>query len=223
MVRVQYNETIDGMNYTVNGVRFCAEQLMLLTADLADAFALEIPTTLHKVANETRGKRMYGAVVYRYYAEKRDNGMYDVVEEYEICVGDTRGARKVEPVYYRLSEIEIRELVAAVCNYYKKCCFDNIGSYISVANMESPTSGKAVENQFVVKFEYGTMLQSYKTNVAMVDTFAKKTFLDPQYNVSQTTSKYVNAFLGIDTKEREKQIKNGDIIIMNLNGNYDFE
>lgn len=70
-------------------------------------------------------------------------------------------------------------------------------------------------NHTIVETETETSLFSYQTKVVEIKNGV--VYLDPKYKVSKTTSKRVNEFLGVDSKEREKRIKNGDYVVMPLN------
>lgn len=71
-------------------------------------------------------------------------------------------------------------------------------------------------NQTIVSTENTTIFSSYGTNIVKIEN--EKTFLDEKfYNYSKTTSKYRNQFLGLSTKEIEKNIKTGKFILTNLN------
>lgn len=71
-------------------------------------------------------------------------------------------------------------------------------------------------NQIVVRTSENVIFNSYGTNIVKIEN--GKTFLDEKfYNYSKTTTKYRNQFLGLSTKEVEKNIKNGVFILTNLN------
>ena len=84
-----------------------------------------------------------------------------------------------------------------------------------VKNMTS-ASGNTIANQFEIITAKGRYFQSYDTIIAAY--IDGKLYLDSNsWDYSRTTSKYRNIFTGLDTKETEKLIKNGDIELVNLN------
>ena len=85
-----------------------------------------------------------------------------------------------------------------------------------VRNMESK-NGRAVPNQLIIEDDKGnTFFQSYETTIIKV-TANGKTYLDPKWNYSNTTSRYRSEFLGETTAETEKKIASGEYKIVNLN------
>jgi len=71
-------------------------------------------------------------------------------------------------------------------------------------------------NQIVVRNSENVFFNSYGTNIVKIED--GKMFLDEKfYNYSKTTTKYRNQFLGLTTKEVEKNIKNGIFLLINLN------
>jgi hypothetical protein len=86
-----------------------------------------------------------------------------------------------------------------------------------VKQLESPRSGKAVPNQFVITDRDGTeYFQTYDTNI--VARRNGKIYLDEvYYNYSVTTSKYRNQYLGCTTAELNERIKSGEYTLTNLN------
>ena len=85
-----------------------------------------------------------------------------------------------------------------------------------VGNMESPRTGKAVANQFIIRHNGVTYFQSYDVIVAKIQ--GVQITLDKNYwDYSRTTAKYRNAFLGMTTKEVKEKIKSGDILLEDLN------
>ena len=83
-----------------------------------------------------------------------------------------------------------------------------------VKNMTS-TKGNTVPNQFLIKTNEGDFFQSYKTVIAFV---GDNIILDDNaLNYSRTTSKYLYQFLGMNRKMIEQKIKEGEIILKDLN------
>jgi len=71
-------------------------------------------------------------------------------------------------------------------------------------------------NQIIVRNSENVFFNSYGTNIVKIED--DKTFLDEKfYKYSKTTTKYRNQFLGLSTKEVEKNIKNGSFQLINLN------
>lgn len=96
--------------------------------------------------------------------------------------------------------------------------------------MESPRTGKAVANQFVLSETVNELsgnaketFFSYGVVVAIREAFKsgerdRKVKLDSKYwNYSKTTSKYRSQFLGETTKETQEKIDNGTYRLTNLN------
>jgi len=88
---------------------------------------------------------------------------------------------------------------------------------MKVENMTS-RNGNKVPSQFIIYDDEGNRLfQSYSVIVAKIDKNGK-IFIDSKYwNCSQTTSKYLNIFLGTQPGELKKAVKEGKLIPMNLN------
>ena len=90
---------------------------------------------------------------------------------------------------------------------------------IKVSPMYSNNSGRAVANQYKIHTNTGVYFQSYNSIIAYIDnTDNNKVYLDDYFwNYSRTTSKYRNNFLGTNTEETKKQIKDGTYKLTNLN------
>jgi len=85
-----------------------------------------------------------------------------------------------------------------------------------VGNMESTRTGRPVANQFIIRDNGITYFQSYDVIVAKIE--GVQVTLDKNYwDYSRTTAKYRNAFLGMTTKEVKQKIKDGDILLDDLN------
>jgi hypothetical protein len=87
---------------------------------------------------------------------------------------------------------------------------------MNVQNMTNRNGGK-VANQFIIQAPDGLYFQSYSTVIAFQDMSGKLHLDRDRWNYSNTTSKYRNIFTGLTTKETERRIKSGEIILMNLN------
>lgn len=73
------------------------------------------------------------------------------------------------------------------------------------------------ENQFSIHCSKGNVFQSYSTIIGFISDKGK-VYLDEQsWDYSKTTSKYRNRWLNMDTSEIKAGIKNGSIILTDLN------
>ena len=75
---------------------------------------------------------------------------------------------------------------------------------------------KGVANQFIILSKFGTLFQSYKSPIALIDWVNKKITIYPDYKYSKITTKYRNIFFitrGMaelaSTNGLEKAIKDG--------------
>ena len=85
---------------------------------------------------------------------------------------------------------------------------------IKVENMTS-SNGNTVPNQFIIKTNEGDFFQSYKTVIAFIGD--NITLDNNALNYSKTTSKYLYQFLGMNRKTIKNKIKEGEIILKDLN------
>jgi hypothetical protein len=86
---------------------------------------------------------------------------------------------------------------------------------MKITNLKS-SRGNAVPNQFTIETDSAVFLQSYDSIIAKVEN--EITYLDSKFwNYSQTTTKYLNQFLGQNKIDTEKKIKDGIYILTNLN------
>jgi hypothetical protein len=90
-----------------------------------------------------------------------------------------------------------------------------------VSNMESPRSGQAVANQFIIEDnDSGKWFQSYRSMIVHIYWHEGKRIVALDVNkwdYSSTTSKYRNEFLGETTAETRKKIKSGEYVLCDLN------
>jgi hypothetical protein len=87
---------------------------------------------------------------------------------------------------------------------------------VKVSNLTSPRSNKPVPNQYEIVIDNTVYFQSYQTIIAKKQN--GKIFLDMNtWDYSFTTSKYRNLFLRMTKKETTEAIKNGEIILCELN------
>ena len=78
------------------------------------------------------------------------------------------------------------------------------------------SSGNKVANQFVIETDNKIFFQSYNSMIACVEK--GKIYLDPvYYKYSKTTSKYLNRFLNMNSKDVQEGLKSGLIEFKNLN------
>lgn len=95
----------------------------------------------------------------------------------------------------------------------------------NVTNMKS-SRGNEVPNQFIITTNKGYLFQSYKANIAFIDT-DNNLYLDEYYwDYSRTTSKYLYQFIkefkgvscfGINKKKILELIKENEVKEVNLN------
>ena len=80
------------------------------------------------------------------------------------------------------------------------------------------SNGKAVPNQFILTDDdRNRFFQSYKSVIAEIGQ-SGCIYLDIKFwDFSVTTSKYRNQFLNLTTTEIKDKIKNGSIVLVNLN------
>lgn len=86
-----------------------------------------------------------------------------------------------------------------------------------VQNMVSQNSGREIPNQFEIFTPEGKYFQSYSTVIAFKGKDGKIVLDREKYDYGRTTAKYRNQFLHMTTKEIEKAIKEGRIILDDLN------
>jgi hypothetical protein len=87
---------------------------------------------------------------------------------------------------------------------------------MNVQNMTS-NNGNKIPNQFIIHAEEGLYFQSYNTVIAFKPLAGPLQLDRDKWNYSNTTSKYRNIFTGLSTKETERRIKSGEIILTELN------
>ena len=86
---------------------------------------------------------------------------------------------------------------------------------MKVSNLLS-SSGNKVANQFIIETDNKIFFQSYNSMIAEVSI--GKIYLDPvYYKYSKTTSKYLNRFLNMNSKEVQSGLQSGLITFKNLN------
>ena len=76
--------------------------------------------------------------------------------------------------------------------------------------------GNKVANQFIITDKGAVTFQSYDSIIAVI--VDGEIFLDSVFwNYSKTTSKYLNKFLNMTSKEVKQDIKNESILFADLN------
>lgn len=93
-----------------------------------------------------------------------------------------------------------------------------------VSNMESPRTGNKVANQYIIQVGKEFYFQSYQTIIARKYLCKSDNCgqwhiqLDPDYDYSRTTMKYLSQFLFKESMaEIRKNIKDGIYSVRNLN------
>lgn len=69
---------------------------------------------------------------------------------------------------------------------------------VHISNMQSPSTGKPVSNQFVVESGRYSFFQSYKSLIGVYDKKARRITLGTKWDYSQTTLKYLHKWLESD-------------------------
>lgn len=87
---------------------------------------------------------------------------------------------------------------------------------IKVKNMLGPSFEKQVPNQFEITTPEGVYLQSYQTLIAFRSNDGKVYLDREKHDYSNTTIRYRNRFLGMTSAGVKKAIKEGRIILTNL-------
>lgn len=65
---------------------------------------------------------------------------------------------------------------------------------MTVKNMVSPRTGVEVANQFIIEGDGKTIFQSYNSTIAVIDWNEHTVKIGEDWNYSNTTGKYRNAF-----------------------------
>jgi hypothetical protein len=83
------------------------------------------------------------------------------------------------------------------------------GKFSSVSNMRS-SAGNDVPNQFIVYTDRSRIFQSYSSVICVVGNGV--TILGRDYDYSNTTMKYLSAFLGHGVAETRARIDSGEYL-----------
>ena len=81
-----------------------------------------------------------------------------------------------------------------------------LGKFVSVSNMAGQSGN--VPNQFIIKYENGTIFQSYESIIAVK---CNGLYLTDKHDYSATTNKYCLQFTNYTKKERNQGLENGTI------------
>ena len=76
--------------------------------------------------------------------------------------------------------------------------------------------GNAAANQFIIWDGNKRIFQSYRTKIAEIEN-GQITIDSNAMGYSKTTSKHLYIFLGMDRKQIEQQVKDGIIMVNDLN------
>ena len=89
---------------------------------------------------------------------------------------------------------------------------------IKIENMQSPSSGREIANQFIIYTEDGKYFQSYDSLIAFKPRNGDKIQLDKDtWKFSNTTSRYRSLFLGESTQRTLEKIRKGNYELVELN------
>lgn len=103
-----------------------------------------------------------------------------------------------------------------VVNCYQILGIAEINRCIKKANNMKISNLNGVPNQFVLTTDQGTYFQSYQSMIAYISKGV--IYLDQKYyNYSNTTSKHLYRFLGVDRKEFKANLKAGLYQFADLN------
>jgi len=86
---------------------------------------------------------------------------------------------------------------------------------MNVSNMQS-SRGNNVANQFIITDGNKEIFQSYRTVIA-INEGGKITLDENKWDISVTTGKYRNQFLGEGIAETRKKIQSGEYVLAELN------
>lgn len=89
-----------------------------------------------------------------------------------------------------------------------------LGSFVSVRNTESRNGYGTAPNQFLLKFENGTVFQSYDSLIGVRIYGDSKLYLTNNHDCSNTTSGYCGRWCGRKCAERRKMLKDGSAVLI---------
>lgn len=85
-----------------------------------------------------------------------------------------------------------------------------LGKFDKAYNAVS-SNGNRVPNQIILKYQHGSILQSYEELVAV--KIGKEIYLSKKHDYSVTTNKYCGAFVGANKAARNAGLENGKYIL----------
>jgi len=86
---------------------------------------------------------------------------------------------------------------------------------IRIKQMENK-KGQPIANQFLIFRDNGVFFQSYNSLIAYIGNNGEIYLDNDNWDYSKTTAKYRNRFLNMTTREIKKLIKEGKIILTDL-------
>lgn len=95
---------------------------------------------------------------------------------------------------------------------------DKLGEFKGTSQFIN-ANGNPQANHFELRYTNGIVFQSYDSIIAVEifnnhdGTQENITYLGADYKYSTTTSKHLNYFLGVDSKGRDKRIKQGVYVV----------
>lgn len=87
---------------------------------------------------------------------------------------------------------------------------------VKVKNLPTP-NGNTAPTQFEIHTEDGVYFQSYETVIAFEPKTGPTVLDTGALHYSRTTTKYLNIFLGTNTREIKEWIADGRIVLKELN------
>lgn len=85
----------------------------------------------------------------------------------------------------------------------------NLGKFKRVEQYEG------VANQFLIYFEKGEVLQSYRSTIAVI-VYGGGTYIGQDYKYRNTTGKYRDKYLCEDLKDTERSIEEGTYKMLSI-------
>ena len=82
---------------------------------------------------------------------------------------------------------------------------ERLGAFVSVKNARSNASGREVANQFIIQFENGEILQSYRSLVAA--WIAGMRYFGGDHDYSNTTCRHLKEFCRMDAATRRDMLE----------------
>lgn len=89
---------------------------------------------------------------------------------------------------------------------------EKLGNFVSVQNTESRNGYNYAPNQFEIRFEHGTVFQSYRTMIAV--RMNGQLYFTDSHDCSNTTSRHCKSWCGYSAKERREGLQSGKFILI---------